>query len=1092
MRTFRREHGFSLHRGRHTECACCFSIAALALAWTFSTASAAAVEDPDSRAVATGILRETGIQGGLVVHVGCGDGKLTAALRAGDGYLVHGLDTDAANVAKARQNIRKTGLYGKVAVDQLEGERLPYVDNLVNLLVAEDLGRVPQEEVVRVLAPGGTAYVKSGGRWAKTVKPRPEDIDEWTHYFHGPDNNGVAEDSRVGPPRHMQWLAGPKWTRHHHADKGSNPTIRAVVSAKGRIFYMVDEATAANIAVPSRWVLAARDAASGVLLWKQPLKVGKFERRLERVWRTLIAGGNRVYAPLGTGEPLSSLDAATGKIIRNCSGTEGVEEVIIDDGHLFAVNGRKQVVAIRADTGELLWQWEPEKDAAIVPLTLAAADGKVLFKTDKDIRCLAAKTGKELWRFTPEIDGPRKRLNWPRARLVVNDGVVLCSYGGQDPAILNRDKWDYLGSHPPVKDYGGILAALSADDGRVLWKTAYRPGLESFPGMIYVIDGLVWCGPDFAQGLDLRTGEVKRENPVIEKLWTLGHHNRCYPGKATGRYILTSKRGIEMIDLKGENHSRNNWVRGTCRVGVLPCNGLIYAPPHSCGCYMEAKLYGFWALAGKAESRKQKAEEGSRLQRGPAYDDASSQLSAFRSQLSADWPTYRHDPMRSGSTPAEVPSGLKLLWEADIGGRLSAITVADGKVFVAQVDAHTVCALNAAGGKVLWKLTAGGRVDSPPTFYRGLVLFGSRDGWVYCLRASDGQLAWRFLAAPQKINAVAFDQVESLWPVHGSVLVKDGIAYAAAGRSSHLDGGIMLYGLEPATGKVLCKTRVETGHATATPPPPEEERLKMEAKFSQNGTDYKTFTAPDRSDAFSMSGARTDVLVAGGESVFMQHVRFDGKLVEQEDKLPHLFSTSSLLDGAENHRSHWVLGTGDFSRTPIAYSWIAHSGRKNNKSLAVPYGLMMVLGDKTVWGVQRSHLIRLKKEKGKKGKYALFARERADLGAEEKSLPDFRNPVGEFKWMVDLPMRPRAMLRAGEVLFVGGMPDRIDRSDPSAPCNAEFEGEKGGLLRVVSCGDGKTLSERRLDAPPVWDGMAAGDGRLYLSLRNGRILCFGR
>ena len=28
------------------------------------------------------LLRESGVQGGLVVHLGCGDGKLTAALRA--------------------------------------------------------------------------------------------------------------------------------------------------------------------------------------------------------------------------------------------------------------------------------------------------------------------------------------------------------------------------------------------------------------------------------------------------------------------------------------------------------------------------------------------------------------------------------------------------------------------------------------------------------------------------------------------------------------------------------------------------------------------------------------------------------------------------------------------------------------------------------------------------------------------------------------------------------------------------------------------------------------------------------------------------
>ena len=47
------------------------------------------------------ILKATGVKGGLVVHLGCSDGKLTAALHAGDSYLVHGLDTEAKNVRAA-------------------------------------------------------------------------------------------------------------------------------------------------------------------------------------------------------------------------------------------------------------------------------------------------------------------------------------------------------------------------------------------------------------------------------------------------------------------------------------------------------------------------------------------------------------------------------------------------------------------------------------------------------------------------------------------------------------------------------------------------------------------------------------------------------------------------------------------------------------------------------------------------------------------------------------------------------------------------------------------------------------------------------
>ena len=83
-------------------------------------------------------LSGSDLTGGLIVHIGCGDGKLTAALRANDSYLVHGLDTDATNIEKAREHIHALGLYGKVSAEQWGGNRLSYIDNLVNLIVSED------------------------------------------------------------------------------------------------------------------------------------------------------------------------------------------------------------------------------------------------------------------------------------------------------------------------------------------------------------------------------------------------------------------------------------------------------------------------------------------------------------------------------------------------------------------------------------------------------------------------------------------------------------------------------------------------------------------------------------------------------------------------------------------------------------------------------------------------------------------------------------------------------------------------------------------------------------------------------------------
>ena len=314
---------------------CGFVAVALAFMAVAATGrGVAAAGSPE--AVAREILTATGVKGGLVVHLGCGEGKLTAALRANDAYLVQGLSADTGEVAKAREHIRSLGLYGPVSADSFDGRRLPYADNLVNLIVAEDPGAVPTAEAMRVLAPGGMLVTKGDGKWQKTVKPHPADTDEWTHYLHDASGNAVARDKVVGPPGRVQWIAQPLHTRGHE----HTPGVNALVSAGGRIFYIVDEGPIGSVRQPPKWHLAARDAYNGLLLWKRALgpwypHIVNWGQTPTQLQRRLLAVGERVYVTLGLHAPLSAVDAATGKTVRVYEQTRGAEEAVCHKGILL-------------------------------------------------------------------------------------------------------------------------------------------------------------------------------------------------------------------------------------------------------------------------------------------------------------------------------------------------------------------------------------------------------------------------------------------------------------------------------------------------------------------------------------------------------------------------------------------------------------------------------------------------------------------------------------------------------------------------------------------------------------------------------------
>jgi outer membrane protein assembly factor BamB len=1083
------------------------------------------------------ILKASGVQGGLVVHVGCGDGRFTATLHANNSFLVHGLDADPKQVAAARRHIESLGLYGVVSVEQWTAKSLPYAENLVNLVVSENLGGIPVAEVMRVLAPGGVAYIKQSDGWAKTSKPWPKEIDQWTHYLHDASNNAVAHDSLVGPPRHLQWLGSPRWSRHHDHLASTD----ALVSAGGRIFYIFDEGQTATLATPSKWTLLARDAFNGTMLWKRPLKDWQTEfwplkSGPAQLPRRLVADEGMVFATLGINVPLTALDAATGKTVRTYEGTKGTVEVLFSNGVLFllvdpALNTEKytnartakepwwhgekvKILAVRAASGEVLWQHE----AAVLPLCLAVDDQRVLFHDGERVVCLDRAKGNEKWKSEP-IPRVKNILSFFAPTLVVQQGVVLFA-GGEESGLAKSG---------PGATKSDKLTALDAQTGGTLWTGEHPPSGYSSPEDVFVLGNSVWCEgvsngnlPGVTIGRDVRTGKVTSSFPAdVDAYW---FHHRCYRGKATDKYLMVSRTGIEFIDVAAKHWTTNHWIRGGCLYGIMPANGLIYAPPHDCICYPESKQFGFNAVAAASPSRavpKNVPDEGW-LEKGPAFAATVSQ--AFGSTRAtggvsnpqslipnpSDWPTYRHDAERSGVTACSVPAALKTHWTTDLGGRLSSIVVSEGRLYLAAIDQHSVRALDASTGKPLWKFTAGGRVDSPPTLYQHLVLFGSADGYVYCLRASDGVLVWRFRAAPLDRRITAFEQIESLWPVSGSVLVADGIVHCVAGRSMFLDGGLRYLKLEARSGRKLLEKVLD-------------DRVPDGNEDLQNYVKW-----------LNMPVALPDVLSTDGRYVYMRSQPLDAEgnrprlgpvssdrfqVVADQSADRHLFSPTGFLDDSWYHRSYWIYGR-------------SFSGGWNGYYLAgkvVPAGQLLVVDNKTVFGYGR------KPEYYRWTtpiEYRLFAADKDATAVKIDKEPDPTNSgtddqpsaggkagkkkgAGKGKkaelgylvkhpWTEDIPFFVRGMVLSGKqsaqsgaagTLFVAGPPMVARRTaEPNgedADQDAALEGRKGGLLWAVSAADGKRLAEYHLDAPPVWDGMIAAEGRLFLATMSGQVVCLG-
>jgi len=358
------------------------------------------------------------------------------------------------------------------------------------------------------------------------------------------------------------------WCRSHEFAS----SVQTLVSAEGRLIGLIDEGIIGQPrGVPAFWTLVARNAFNGVLLWRRPCD--------HINPHALVAVGDRVYVTLRSRGPLCILDAATGRTLHECSWTGKVDQIVWCEGRLVlstqlagAHGSGPHVAAVDAENGELIWK-QPVKTVA--NHCLVADRQRVCYFDNLALHCLSLADGRPLWK--QELSAGAKG----RGYLMIYQGVVLLT--------------------------GGSTKAFSLESGKLLWSGGPSGSSHARnPPGLFGAGGLIWSaweggspGRSFIwqhraetrHGYDPLTGQVSKEVSV-PRLVTAGHHIRCYPPKATSRYLLLNKRGVEFFDLEGKYHMRANWTRGACGFGMLPANGLLYTPPSQCFCYPGVLLQG--------------------------------------------------------------------------------------------------------------------------------------------------------------------------------------------------------------------------------------------------------------------------------------------------------------------------------------------------------------------------------------------------------------------------------------------------------------------------------------------------------------------
>jgi len=762
-------------------------------------------------------LAQLEVQRGIVAVVGLPEGNAAALVDSlnGNEITLWFQSNDEAEVTAVRAAADKAGLLGsRLYVARQSPALIRLADNLADGIVvaASAASAVKDGELLRVLRPQAPALV--GDR--KLVKPVPAGFDEWSHPYHGPDNNPNSTDRYVKGEFRTQFIGMPQFS----------PMPEQSVIAGGRIFKAMGHIAHKSNQNEMLNTLLCINAYNGTILWRRKLSEGFMIHR-----NTMIATDDALY--LGDHESCKVIDARTGEIRREITIDAGLTDgpvwkwMALTGNVLYALVGNSEVtvdtlpsvnrglghwpwgmwkghdyadprtafgfgrtlVAVDRDTGKLLWHYRDDEflDARAVCMS---NDRLYCMSPGKFLVCVSATDGRLQWRNSSddllEAIGPNER-----AQHFMTGYATTC--------YMKCNK-DYLFFAGPQRKR---MVVASTKDGRLMW-THDIGNLQ----LVLRDDAIYAAGPQQASGvrLDYASGQV---------LSSLPGRRACT--RATGCIDSVFYRAAEGTMRVMTETSRTEHIapmRPPCQDGVLVSNGHLYWGPWMCGCALS--LYGNIGLSpveGVGEHHSpplpRTAAEiyANALTRFPDADRAT----PLGADMSA-WTAFRGDAAQSDTTSLPLPQELTLKWTRSVaaGDLPTAPVAAGGLVFTANrlgaVQAHDT------DGTPVWKNQVSGPVYYPPVVAHDRVFVGSADGRVYAYEARTGRPLWNFRVAPAERVISVFGKLVSAWPVAGGVAVHGDTVYAAAGFT-HYDGTYVV-ALDAISGRL--KTANVTSGALAS------------------------------------------------------------------------------------------------------------------------------------------------------------------------------------------------------------------------------------------------------------------------------------